>query len=219
MLGRGISLDLADIQSKLVTSQAGRILLRAELRFSRPLSNRSDSRCCVWRRALRFGTRRSGRGRTCCLRWKSIDERWLADVGFGGAGPLYPIKLQAGEIFRQGVWSFRIRIEGDQFVLESQEFDGWLDLYAFTREPQYPVDYELGNHYTSTHPHSPFLQNVIAQQNGLHSRLILRNRELTEVKPGEETIQTLSDDGAIITVLADRFGLHFPPETRFPIWS
>ena len=53
---------------------------------------------------------------------------------------------------------------------------------------------------------------MIAQKNGLHSRLTLRNCDLTEVKPGEETTQTLSDERAIIKVLAEQFGLHFAPK-------
>ena len=72
---------------------------------------------------------------------------------------------------QQGAWTFRMRTEGDEFVLESKESDGWLDLYAFTREPQYPVDYEIGNHYTSTHPHSPFVQNLVVQKGSLELAL------------------------------------------------
>ena len=128
---------------------------------------------------------------------------------------------------RSGCWAKRrisrasghsvSRTEGDEHVLESKESDGWLDLYAFTREPQYPVDYEPGNHYTSTYPHSPFVQNLVVQKGTLSSRLILRNRELTELKPPETTTQTIDGDLALLELLADRFGLQFPPDTRFPI--
>ena len=106
--------------------------------------------------------------------------------------------------------------KADVFVLQSQEPEGWLDLYAFTREPQFAVDYVLGNHFTATHPHSPFVQNLIVQKGSLSSRLSLRNRELTEVTALGTTVATLADDDGLLDLLADRFGLELPPETRFP---
>ncbi len=110
-----------------------------------------------------------------------------------------------------------MKSEGHLFVLQSQEPEGWLDLYAFTREPQFAVDYVLGNHFTATHPHSPFVQNLIVQKGSLNSRLSLRNRELTEVTPLGTTVATFADDDdSLLDLLADRFGLELPRGTRFP---
>jgi N-hydroxyarylamine O-acetyltransferase len=216
VLGRGISLDLADLQAKLVTSRRGGYCFEQNALFAAVLESLGFKLVRLAAR-VRFGATGVLPRTHMLLEVEAENARWLADVGFGGAGPLYPIALQAGDPVQQGVWSFRIRNEADLFVLQSQETDGWLDLYAFTREPQYPVDYELGNHYTSTHPHSPFVQNVIVQRNGLQSRFILRNRDLSEVTPGQQTSETLADDSAIIKVLADQFGLLFPPDTRFQV--
>jgi N-hydroxyarylamine O-acetyltransferase len=214
VLGRGISLDLADLQAKLVRGRRGGYCFEQNALFAAVLESLGFTLTRLAAR-VRFGATEI-RPRTHMLLEVEVENtRWLADVGFGSAGPLYPIKMQEGEPVQQGVWSLRIRNEGDVFVLQSHEPDGWLDLYAFTREPQYAVDYELGNHFTSTHPHSPFVQNVIVQKNGPHSRLILRNRELIEVKPGEQTGETLGDDSAVVKMLADRFGLLFPRETQF----
>jgi hypothetical protein len=44
---------------------------------------------------------------------------------------------------------------------------------------------------------------------------MLRNRELTEERPGEITTEILWDDAALINVLAELFDLHFPAGTRF----
>ena len=114
----------------------------------------------------------------------------------------------------QGLWTFRIRTEGEEFVLQSHESDGWLDLYAFTREPQHPVDYETGNHWTSTHPHSPFVQSLVVQKGSLMSRLLLRNRELTELWPPERTTKQFDGDLALLELLTNRFGLALPAEPR-----
>jgi N-hydroxyarylamine O-acetyltransferase len=216
MLGRTISLDLDHLQAKLVTARRGGYCFEQNALFAAALESLGFE---VVRLAARV---RMGatviRPRThMLLEVRSGREPWLADVGFGASGPLYPIRLREREEAGQGAWTFRVRFENPEFVLESKESDGWLDLYAFTREPQHPVDYETGNHYTSTYPHSPFVQNLIVQKGGLESRLILRNRELTEWTQHEKNTSQVEDEEAVIALLAGRFGLHFPPETRFPI--
>ena len=216
VLGRRISLDLGDLQAKLVTSRRGGYCFEQNALFAAALESLGFTVLRLAAR-VRFGSTEIRPRTHMLLEVEAEKTRWLSDVGFGAGGLLYPIELHSGEPFEQGAWSYRVHTEDDVFVLQSKDADAWVDLYAFTRERQFPVDYELGNHFTSTHPHSPFVQNVIAQKNGLHSRLTLRNCDLTEVKPGEETTQTLSDERAIIKVLAEQFGLHFAPETRFPI--
>ena len=56
----------------------------------------------------------------------------LADVGFGGGGPLRPVSMEPGRESRQFHWTYRIIEEGDWLVLQSPGLEGWLDLYAFT---------------------------------------------------------------------------------------
>jgi N-hydroxyarylamine O-acetyltransferase len=215
ILGRGISLNLGDLQAKLVTSRRGGYCFEQNALFAAVLESLGFKLDRLAAR-VRFGTTEI-RPRTHMLLAVQVEnEPWLADVGFGCTGPLYPIRLQGGEPDRQGVWSFRVRNEGEELVLQSLESDGWFDLYAFTREPQHPVDYEIGNHYTATHPNSPFVRNLVVQKGSPQSRLILLNRELTEVSSREKTSETIIDDADLVEVLADRFGLFFPRSTRFP---
>jgi N-hydroxyarylamine O-acetyltransferase len=105
--------------------------------------------------------------------------------------------------------------EGDIKVLQSLHADGWFDLYAFTREPQYPVDFVVSNHFTSTYPHSPFVHSLIAQRTGLDARWTLRNRELSEQRPDGETKTIVPDDRTLLATLAKVFHLQFPEGTRF----
>ena len=216
VLGRTISLNLDDLQDKLVRARRGGYCFEQNALFAAALESIGFNVTRLAAR-VRFGTTEI-RPRTHMLLEIALGaEPWLADVGFGCTGPLYPIALRDAEPSRHGVWSFRVRNEGEKLVLQSQESDGWLDLYAFTREPQYPVDYEIANHYTSTHPHSPFVQNLVVQKGSPQSRLLLLNRELTEVNPNEKISEKLRDDAALVDLLADRFGLFFPNGTRFQV--
>ncbi|MCM6773243.1 arylamine N-acetyltransferase [Nocardia sp. CDC159] len=98
------------------------------------------------------------------------DERiWLCDVGFG-AGPLAPLELnpRAGEV-TAGEWRFRLERGhgelGEQlWTLHHFARDGWIDRHSFTLNPQYRIDYAVGNHFVSTSPRSPFVTRPYAQR-------------------------------------------------------
>jgi N-hydroxyarylamine O-acetyltransferase len=215
LLGRPIALDLDSLQKKLVAGGRGgycfehNSLLAAVLESLGFAVTRLAARVRIGAAAVR--------PRTHMLLAVEVDaEPWLADVGFGGGGLLHPIRLRPGEVARQFGRSYRLENDGDALVLQSLRGEGWLDLYAFTMEPQYSVDYEVANHYTSTHPHSPFTRTVIAQRTGPEGSRILRNRTLTEERPGQEpTTTTLPDDEALLEALSEHFGLRFPAGTRF----
>ncbi|WP_030514652.1 arylamine N-acetyltransferase [Nocardia sp. NRRL WC-3656] len=98
------------------------------------------------------------------------DERvWLCDVGFG-SGPLAPLELNpdAGEV-RAGDWRFRLErtlgeLDSQLWVLHHFARDGWIDRYSFTMNPQYRIDYAVGNHFVSTSPRSPFVTRPYVQR-------------------------------------------------------
>jgi N-hydroxyarylamine O-acetyltransferase len=108
-----------------------------------------------------------------------------------------------------------VRREADLLVLEGSLGGEWVDLYAFTLEPHYPVDFELANYFTSTHPRSAYVLNLTVQRSWPERRAILRNRELV-VRDGAATeTTTIRDPEHLLEVLAATFDLAFPPGTRF----
>lgn len=143
-------------------------------------------------------------------------ERWLADVGFGGEALLLPVPWRPGEIAVQFDWQFRLMTEEAGFLLQMMRPEGWLDLYGFDLSPQYAVDYEVANHYTATYPDSFFLKKLMVHLPGPSMRLTLVNRRMIERRAEGASETVLPGDEAILGVLAERFGLHFPVGTRFP---
>lgn len=140
---------------------------------------------------------------------------WLADVGFGGSGLLVPMRLEAGLEQRQFRWSYRVVREGGNWVLQAGRGGEWQDYYAFTLEPQEPVDYEVANYYVSTHPDSAFTRTLAVQIPTPERRHILRNRELTTDHGDRVETRTVADD-ELPDLLAGVFGLTVPPGTTFP---
>jgi N-hydroxyarylamine O-acetyltransferase len=214
LLGESIHLDLESLQNKLVAKRRGGYCFEHNTLFAAVCEKVGYT---VERLAARVRSSAAAvRPRTHMLLSVTIDsEPWLADVGFGRVGPLYPMPLNRSEPVTHGAWTLRVTRDAGATRLQSRDGDRWIDLYDFTAEPQHPVDYEVANHYTSTYPGSPFVHNLIAQRATDQMRWSLHNRELTEETGSEKKTETLSDDEALLATLSEVFGLHFPPKTHF----
>jgi N-hydroxyarylamine O-acetyltransferase len=214
LLGRDILLDVASLQTKLVKGRRGGYCFEQNTLFAAVL------RCIGFTVTPLAARVRAGttavRPRTHMLLKVDLPEGpFVVDVGFGADGPLHPVPLEAGVEQWVGATGHRLRREDSAWALEGHTGDGWSDLYAFTLEPQHPVDFEMANHFTSTHPRSPFLNNLTAQRSFPERRLILRNREL-QVREGRVSeVTSIRHPAHLLEVLEERFDLVFPPGTCF----
>lgn len=213
-LGRPISLDLERIQAKLVRGQRGgycfeqNTLLAAVLR-------RLGFQVTTLAARVRLNTTRLLPRTHMMLRVDLEETSWLADVGFGSTGLLGPIPLVPGQVVRQDLWNHRVIEAAGLWVLQTLLGGAWQDVYAFTLEPNYPVDFEMANHYVSTHPDSRFVQMLTVQLPTPAAQYLLRNRDFTVMRAAGTTTRLVEDDEELLDLLAKTFGLAFPPGTRF----
>jgi len=138
---------------------------------------------------------------------------WLCDVGFGGEGLLHPV-LMDGEAHGQFMNTYRVSKEGGHRVLQSYHHGAWEDLYVFALEERFPIDFEMANHYTSTHPESRFLKTLTAQLPGPEVRRILRNRAYAEVRGDQAEGRELAPE-ELLPTLRETFGIELPTGARF----
>jgi len=213
LLGRPIRLDVASLQDKLVRDRRGGYCFEHNTLFAAALEAVGFGVTRLGAR-VRFGARSVTARTHMALVVEADGQVRLADVGFGGGGVLRSLTIDPGPELDQFGWRFRLVDDDGVRVLQTHRPDGWIDLYAFTFEPQYPVDAEMANHFTSTHPSSPFTRTLTAQLSGPERSLILRGRKLIEETPTGETSSIVRDD-ELLEVLAERFTLSFPPGTRF----
>jgi N-hydroxyarylamine O-acetyltransferase len=214
LLGRPIRLDLASLQSKLVHGKRGGYCFEQNELFAAVLEHLGFAVTRLAAR-VRVGANRVSPRTHMLLRVDVEGAPWLADVGFGGAGILEPVPLAPGQLAHQDAWAYRVNESAGLWVLQSLYRGNWHDLYAFTMEPQHPVDYEVANYYVSTHPDSIFVRQVTAQRPTPEARYVLWGREFTTQRPGSESSRTIADNEELLQVLAETFGLLFPPGTRF----
>ena len=219
--GLPIRLDLDSLQRKLVDGRRGGYCYEHNLLFAAVLEEIGFS---VTRLAARVRYRATSvLPRTHMLLLVDTDAgRWLADVGFGAEGLLQPVPFDSGQESKQFAWTYRVtpgpKGPGlrDAWVLQSKHAEGWLDMYGFTLEPQLLVDYEVANHFTSTHPESRFVKGLTVQLPRPEARTALRNRELSVDDGTTVTARMLADGDAIRRVIAETFGLPAPSDLRIP---
>jgi N-hydroxyarylamine O-acetyltransferase len=213
LLGRPIALDLASLQSKLVARRRGGYCFEHNLLFAAVLREFGLEPVMLAAR-VRFRTTAILPRTHMLLLVEGEGSRWLADVGFGGEGLLLPVPFGNGEEARHYAWTYRVIEEAGAgtWILQSRRNDAWLDLYAFTLEPQQAVDYEIANHYMSTHPDSRFVQTLTVQLPGTQRRMILRNRDLIEDRGNTVLERRIESDEEFGGALQEYFGLDMPKE-------
>jgi len=210
-LGRPIHLTLDALQDKLVRRRRGGYCFEQNALFAAALRALGFDVTTLEARVRPPGAS-SVLPRTHMLLCVEVDGAdWLADVGFGGDGPLLPVPLD-GAIAEQHDADYRVEPEGDGvFVLRHRRYDAWRDLYAFRRIPAWPVDFELANYYTSTHPGSVFVRTLTVQRSEPQVRHILRGSTYTFRRGGQETRRELTHQ-EVPTLLRESFALDLSDE-------
>jgi N-hydroxyarylamine O-acetyltransferase len=219
VLGRGIPLDAASLQAKLVGSRRGGYCFEQNLLLAAALEHIGFDVEGLGAR-VRLGAGKLLPATHALLRVRIEDESWITDVGFGAFCVLTPLPLRDGAAATVGGFGFRLgRAGGGWMLYGSEPMSGGqeTDLYSFDESPRLPVDYEVGNYYTSTHPRSPFTGRVVVQRAapGRRSRLLGDEfivdrpdgrRETRRVAP-EETPELLAAEFGIRLEAADAAAL------------
>jgi N-hydroxyarylamine O-acetyltransferase len=109
----------------------------------------------------------------------------LADVGFGGLTPTGPLALGSNAAQATPHESYRLVAAGGETMLQARLGEDWRDVYGFDGQVQRPVDYEVANWFTSTHPSAPFLGNVIASRPVAGERRTLFNWRFVRRRIGQ----------------------------------
>ncbi|MFC9342965.1 arylamine N-acetyltransferase [Streptomyces sp. NPDC057020] len=213
-LGRPVPLDLKSLQAKLVGRRRGGYCYEQNSLFAAALER-------IGFTVTARGARNRSRGAalppvTHALLVVAVEgEQWLADVGFGWQGPLEPVPLRDGARVEQSGWTFGIVVEDEGIhVLRSLRPQGWADLYAFSPQTLYPGDFTVMNHYSSSHPQSRFLGQVVAQWPGEDERRALVRDRLSTVRTDGVVEERVVPVDELIATLESRFGIELDDEER-----
>jgi N-hydroxyarylamine O-acetyltransferase len=143
----------------------------------------------------------------------TLEDRWLADVGFGDSFT-EPLLLDYDGEQKEGSRAYDIIKSEDRMVMRQREFGGeWKNQYRFSLEPHEYVDYEEQCIYQQTSPLSHFTKGRICSLATTTGRITLSELRFITTTDREIEERTLRDEAEYAVVLRDRFGiiehLHF----------
>jgi N-hydroxyarylamine O-acetyltransferase len=202
LLGRGISVALADVQDKLVTRWRGGYCYEHNTLFGAVLQKIGFS---VVRLLARTGDPlESPRPRSHMV--LIANGEFLADVGFGN-GLLSPLRLRADGSHQQGAWQYELAT-GPDGAWRLRDLQAGV-IQTFTEEPQYPVDIEVANFNTAKSPKSPFTRRIIVMHKDSAEVRSLIGRVFSVERPGSPTSRRQIPDEEVGATLRDEFQLRF----------
>jgi N-hydroxyarylamine O-acetyltransferase len=132
-------------------------------------------------------------------------------VGFGGATPTAPLKLDFDGEQATPHEPYRIIRAGADFVLQSMVRESWQSIYKCDLQAQLLADYEVVNWYKSTSPNSYFTKNLMAARPVEGRRYALRNGEFAVHRlDGVSERRVLRTPAELHDILTDTFGVRLP---------
>jgi N-hydroxyarylamine O-acetyltransferase len=205
-LKKQISLAPDDIIEKLVRHKRGGYCFELNALLLMALKSFGFSVRPLLARVHISGTP-TGRGHQITL--VELDgKQCIVDAGFGALTPASPVPLSYKQVIESNHQIYRL-IEDELFgyMLQSKHEGKWSNLYSFDLSYVCIGDIEYGNHFTSTHHSSRFVNSRVASlklENGL---VTLLNHTLKRRRGDDEEIIKLEENESYIEALALHFGI------------
>ncbi len=206
------SLDLANIQAKLVKGGRGGWCFEQNLLFQEVLTSlgfevkRLAARV-RWNVPPNVVTPRSH----CLMQVTIASERYVADVGFGGLVLTGPLRLVHGVEQATPHEPQRILEEGGIHLMQAKVAGEWQTLYTFELNEAQVADYEVSNWYLSNFPQSHFVTTVVAARSLPGVRHVLRgNRYQVHHMAGSSERRFLTSVKDLLEVLEGPLGIRVP---------
>jgi N-hydroxyarylamine O-acetyltransferase len=212
VLGEEISLDLDEVSQKIVTRGLGGYcfehnkltfeLLKAlgydvQLKLARVLNNNFE--------------REAGRThRVTLLTLEGVS--YLVDTGFGGNGPIAPLRLDINTQQVVGLDCYRMLAKGKgEYDLQVCKGDDYFTLYRFDSAAYTDADCTLGHFYSHKNPQAVFLKNLMVTLKKADQTVALVNAEfITRDQQGERK-QLVESHELLGNILDSEFDIVLEP--------
>ncbi len=219
LLGRRVRLDLDGLQQKLVRARRGGYCFEHVTLFAAVLEALEFQPVRHTARVTVFVPRTAAPRTHMFLTVPVEDGTFVVDPGFGSLAPRIPIPLAEGAEALYGRERHAMVRDGPLWMLRAHAGGKAVDAWVSTLEEDNPVDFEMGNHYTATHPASPFVNRVMLRALTGDGRVTVMNRDVTVWQGDQPQVSQLADRTALRALLAEHFGFDLPEVERLRVPS
>jgi N-hydroxyarylamine O-acetyltransferase len=223
LLGRPIHLDLEALQEKIVRDRRGGYCFEQATLFEAALKAIGFSTTArTARMTLVLAPDKAPRGHMFLIVTLPEGE-FAADPGLGGFGCRSPIPLD-GRPARDGDETNVIVFDGRRRRLKIESGGRKIDAWTSGLDDDNWIDFEVANHWFSTHPASPMRQRLMLRAMTPQGRVTVMNRDVTVRTGGGARTFQLEDRKALRCLLRDTFGFDLPEAETLavpavPEWS
>lgn len=210
LLGCPVRLDLESVQRKLVDARRGGYCFEHATLFAAALEALGFEPVRHTARVVLMAPRTTSPRTHMFLTVPVPEGSFVVDPGFGALAPRVPVPLVGGAPAATAGETHRMVRDGPHWVLRAQVGDKPVDAWVSTLEVDNLVDFELGNHYTSTHPNSPFVNRSMMRALTPHGRVSVMNRDVMVRRDGMQHTMQLADRTALRALLVEHFGFDLP---------
>lgn len=136
-----------------------------------------------------------------------LEERWLADVGFG-VGFRHPLLLDSRDEQPQANDSYKLEQE-DAFVLltRCQPGEDWRPAYRFQVIPRRFEEFQSMCVFHSTSKESPFSKHTLVMMDSPDGRIEIMDTTYTLTRSNGEKVERHLDRESYHRVMQDKFGI------------
>lgn len=207
-----VSLDLARIEEKVLFEGRGGYCYELNQMFLALLQELGFDARGITGRVVIGGPPDAHTARTHRLSLVTLEGvRYITDVAFGGMVPTSPLQLDNQAPQATTHEPYRLTLSEGSYTLWAQVAQEWRGLYVFDLQSQSHFDYEIGNWYVSTHPDSPFIQQLKVALIGPGLRRTLNNGNYAVHHLGRDSDKrTITDVEELLALLQESFGLRVP---------
>jgi N-hydroxyarylamine O-acetyltransferase len=210
LLGRPVRLDLASIQQKLVRARRGGYCFEHATLFAAVLESLGFRPARHAARVTLYVVRTLAPRTHMFLTVPLAEGTFVVDPGFGTLASRVPVPLtdrshaspehETHWMVRDGrEWQLRVNVGGET-----------AEAWVATLEVENAIDFEMGNHYTSTYPGSPFVNRLMLRALTADGRVTVMNRDVTVWRANARESYQLADRAALRTLLNAHFGFDLP---------
>jgi len=223
LLGRPIRLDLEGLQEKIVRCLRGGYCFEQATLFDAALRAIGFSTTAHTARVtLVLAPDEAPRGHMFLI--VALPEgEFVADPGLGGFGCRSPIPLN-GRPVRDGDETNVILFDGRHRMLKIKSGERKIDAWTSGLDDDNWIDFEVANHWFSTHPASPMRQRLMLRAMTPRGRVTVMNRDVTVRSGGTVHTFQLENRKELQRLLRDTFSLDLPEADTLtvplvPEWS
>ena len=210
LLDRPPTLDLATLQRKMIAGGRGGYCFEQNMLFRGGLRSLGYKVTSLQARVVRGLEIDAPRPMLHMVLLVELSEGlFLADVGFGNLAPTGALRLSTDLEQDTPHEVMRFIAMGEELTLQSKIGDRWEHIYRVVLLPRVDAEYEICNWFTSTHPQSPYLNNLIAARPGPNKtrRTLFNARFNVRHASGEVERSIVQGEADYRRVLREEFGI------------